>query len=484
MPKFKLPAFLSKHPKRTLLILLAVGVLIGAGGYAYYRAIYLPAQTSTEPTLKTASVRQGDLVIYASGSGTLSAASETSLAFKTSGQVTGIFFKVGDKVEAGDLLAQVDDKDAQIAYTQAKRTLAELTSAAAIANAQEAIAQADIDLGDATGHLAYLISPAVLRWETEVEKAEQAVAEAQTAVNASPADKDAQQVLQEAQNNLEHAKASLAGVQTYYINNYLPNNFMRWDKETGKKYVAAPSEAEILQARAAVASAQAALEEARYLYAALTGGDVPESATGSSLNALEQAQLDLEAAQAELDDTRLYAPTAGTIMSINMSVGDTVSSSNTVITLADLSQPMLEVYLDESDWVNIAVGYPVEVTFDILPEEVFTGKVTQVDPGLYTSGNTSVIRALVKLDDISNSFNLPLGTSASVDVIAGRAENAILVPVEALRQAGDQYAVFVMENGELKLRVVEIGIQDLLYAEIISGLQPGDVVSTGITETQ
>jgi HlyD family secretion protein len=41
-----------------------------------------------------------------------------------------------------------------------------------------------------------------------------------------------------------------------------------------------------------------------------------------------------------------------------------------------------------------------------------------------------------------------------------------------------------MVDGEPKLRVVEIGLQDLFYAEVISGLEPGDVVTTGITETE
>jgi multidrug efflux pump subunit AcrA (membrane-fusion protein) len=77
---------------------------------------------------------------------------------------------------------------------------------------------------------------------------------------------------------------------------------------------------------------------------------------------------------------------------------------------------------------------------------------------------------------------LPLGTSASVEVIGSKAENAILVPVEALHKtdSGD-YTVFVLENGTPKLRSVTIGIQDLIDAAVTSGLQVGDVVTTGVT---
>ena len=62
---------------------------------------------------------------------------------------------------------------------------------------------------------------------------------------------------------------------------------------------------------------------------------------------------------------------------------------------------------------------------------------------------------------------------------------AVLVPVEALREIGmDEYAVFVMEDGEPRLRVVTVGIMDYTSAEITSGLEAGEVVTTGIVETE
>jgi hypothetical protein len=71
-----------------------------------------------------------------------------------------------------------------------------------------------------------------------------------------------------------------------------------------------------------------------------------------------------------------------------------------------------------------------------------------------------------------------------VDVIGGQAVNALLIPIEALHPAGDQFTVFVMQNGKPTLRVVQVGIQDQVSAEILSGLQAGDIVTTGITGTK
>jgi RND family efflux transporter MFP subunit len=169
-------------------------------------------------------------------------------------------------------------------------------------------------------------------------------------------------------------------------------------------------------------------------------------------------------------------------MTLTLNTGDYVSSGTAIATISDLAQPSLEVFLDETDWNNVRVGNEAEASFDILANRTFAGKVAQVDPGLYSLNGTSVVRAIVTLDSVDASFNLPLGTSGSVDVIGGRATNVVLVPIEALNQNGSQYFVYVMENGVPTKRVVEIGIQDTLYAEVTSGLKSGDVVATNYTE--
>ncbi len=463
-----------------LVLILAIG-----GGVTYFQMNATETQTTETETLQTTVARKSSLVIYASGTSTLISMDEVDLGFKTSGQVLQINVEVGDKVKVGDVLAVIDDSSVQVKYTQAKRNLLELTSAAAVATAEEAVAAAQSDLILANNHLAYVISPAVYRWEIEVETSKQAVADAKAALEKSPNDADLKAKLEKAEAYLDFAEDELKGNWYFYDHDYLPNNFTVWDKTSGTKYVAAPTDADIAEARANVTQAEATLQEAEYLYAALTDGEVPEDATGSGLSELEQAKLDLAEAEVNLAGTTLVSPIDGTVMSIDMSIGDTVGTSS-VMTVADLSQQYLEVFLDESDWANIKADYPTEVIFDILPDTTFTGTVTQIDPGLYTESGSSMVRAIVQLTDVNDeTFNLPLGTSAAVDVIGGEATDAILIPIEALHDAGNgQYAVFVMTDGEPRLQLVEIGIQDLSSVEITSGLNQGDVITTGIAETQ
>jgi len=475
----------SRFGKKTWCIIVIVLVLLVGGGVAYFQMNSTDTQTTATDTLQTTSARKGDLVIYASGTGTLIAVHEVDLGFKTSGQVKEINVAVGDTVKAGDVLAVIDDSSMQIKYTQAKRTLLELTSVSSVAAAEEAVAAAQTDVVSAINSLSYLISPEVYYWETEVESAKLELDTAKAAVENSPNDKGLQEKVTKAEAYLDYVEDKLTGNWYYYDHNYLKNTFTQWDKASGTKYVAAPTDADIAEARAALTQAKATLQEAQYLYAALTGGEVPEDATGTGLTELEQAKLDLEEAEVNLAGTTLVSPINGTVMSLDMSIGDTVGTT-AVMTVADLNQQYLEVFLDESDWANISVGYPTEVVFDILPDSTFTGIVTQIDPGLYTESGSSVVRAIVQLTDVDNeTFNLPLGTSAAVDVIGGEATDAILIPIEALHDAGNgQYAVFVLKNGEPRLQLVEIGIKDLSSVEITSGLNQGDVVTTGIAETQ
>lgn len=482
----------SRSLKKIIGIIVVLAVLGGGGAYAY-SAWFAPEEVVDEPTMQTATVRQGDLTLYATGSGELIAATDATFGFDASGQVTVLNVSVGDMVEAGDVLAEIDDTDAQLAYQDAVRALNELISPSSIASAKQAVAEAELSLIDAKDYLGYLISPSVLTWEEKVT-------EAQNALLAAKAENDAEKIAA-AEATLETAEGKLAWAQNdYYV--YVDETFAETETndrtgeekivwyydEKGNKYknLLIPSDLDIAQARAAYDLWKATLQEDEWYLALLQGEEIPENATGSQLAILETAQTNVDNALANIEATRLVAPISGMIISLDANIGDQVSSNTNVITIADISEAYLDIYLDESDWGMIAVDYPVEVIFDVLPDKTFTGVVESVDPALYTESNTSVVRATVRLDAASyGGTHLPIGSAAAVEVIGGEAKNAILVPIEALKEASPgQYTVFVMVDGKPKLRVVEIGLQDLFYAEVISGLEPGDVVTTGIMETE
>jgi len=240
--------------------------------------------------------------------------------------------------------------------------------------------------------------------------------------------------------------------------------------------------------QAAVALDQAQVTEAQNLLTALTGGTVPANATGTGLNALNQARLNLQTAQINLANTNLYSPISGTILTVSNAVGDTINTGKTFVTIADLSKSELTIYMDPLDYSNIKVGYNTNVVFDALPNLTYTGKVTQITPQLATVSGSSVVEGNVVLDakQVAGvpALTLPLGVTASVDIIAAQANNVILVPVQALQELSpNNYSVYLMVNGKPTLRAVTVGLQDGTFAEIKTGLKAGDVVSTAAQGT-
>jgi RND family efflux transporter MFP subunit len=461
-------------------VVLAAALAVVIGGALGFRNLSASAQTAAEDasTLQTATVRTGSLILSASGSGTLIAGKSVELGFGTAGTVRAVNVKAGDVVAAGDTLAEQADRGSlEAAVVQAKLDLSTAEDALqtlkdegplSLAQAQLALANAQDTLAGAErtwqyqqeGHRAS--STTLKAAEAKLALAEDNVGRSKDIYDSAPEGAQAQAYLNYA-----------AAVQAYQSALASVN----WYKGT-------PTETQQTELEANVAIAKAKLMLAELEVERLKDGVDPNDLTAAELK-VSKAKSDLAQAQADLDSAIVVAPFAGTIMEVRAGVGDSVNSA--FITLADLSTPTLDTYYDESDLDKVIVGNEVEVIFDALPDLTFTGHLQRVDPSLTQSMNSSLLHAVAILDgekpqDLSK---MPTGLNASVDVIAGRAENVLLVPIEALREIDtDTYAVFVVESdGSLKLRPVEVGLQDLTWAEIKSGLQAGETVSTGLVET-
>lgn len=528
----------AKKRRNTWLIILACIVVVGGGGAYYYfsqmRPRAMPVEESSE--LQTARARRGELILSATGAGTVIPSVEVEMGVETGGLLVALNVQAGDRVRAGDVLAAVDDLSYRRALSSAELNLAKamldlettrqaheelleaadetevLTARAALASAQQALAD--------------LLEPAS---EAEIAAARSEVSSAKEAYDDLVAGPDADEI-ERAQLNVNKAKNSLWSsqmsrdaqgtsrgkdtpqydqAQVSVLNAEISVRIAEMEleallepasevelavarskwlqaQERLDDLLAAPTAAEIANAEAKVAQAQDALDD---LLAAADEDDVAASAerVRQAEMSVTQAQLALEVAQNDLNGVTLVAPIDGTILDVSAEVGERVGDNTPFITVADLNSPMLEIFVDEADMENIAVGYECEVVLDAMPDDVFKGRVTQVDPVLAREDGVDVIKGLVSLDadSFSKPEGLPMGLNATVDIIGGRAENAVLVPVEALRDLGDgDYAVFVVENGQPRLRVVEVGLQDYTYAEITSGLNGNETVSTGIVETR
>ena len=522
--------------KKNMWIILVVALVLAGCSYSIYTWL-TPEETEIVETaeVQTSVARTGDLVVSASGAGSVISSGEVSLGFDESGTLTALYVNLGQKVEAGEVLAQLDTgkSEAEIALAVAQAQLDMINAqqslndiyASAVMDAAEALKAVE----DAEAALEDL-------YDVELQQAEaaQAVAEAEDALadalrdynnvrlTASQSDIDAayaemvlaknklkeqedffKEVASKSDDNLDKANRQLKlnDAQAAYDTTVSYYNAVT---STGSDLDKALTEAALQAAQAELTEAQRDLEKiiagpsageialteatlsiAKAEWEVLKDGVDPEEIALAEAT-LADAEANLELALEEKAILELTAPIEGTILSVSADVGEEIGSG-TILTLADLSLPVLEIYVDETDLNKVGIGYEIEVIFDALPDDVYTGHVILVDPTLQTVSNVNAVTVWAQLDQESfaKPQDLPVGLNASVEVIGGRTTEAVLVPVEALREISPgEYSVFVMEDGEPKLRLVTVGLMDYTSAEIVEGLDAGDIVTTGIVETK
>ena len=140
------------------IIFIVVLLSIAGGGYAAYAYFFAPAEAPEQPTLQTATVSQGDLSITAGGMGILAPSTELELGFSSNGTLVELLVEVGDKVQAGDVLAWIDDTDArktvadaELQVAQAEANLAEQKD---LTKLQQSVTQAESKVAQAEANLA------------------------------------------------------------------------------------------------------------------------------------------------------------------------------------------------------------------------------------------------------------------------------------------------------------------------------------------
>ncbi|MDF1513820.1 MAG: HlyD family efflux transporter periplasmic adaptor subunit [Anaerolineae bacterium] len=514
--------------KKTVWIALIVLCVIAGGYWGYMRWLAPDEGVETETVMQSANVTVGDLSISAAGSGVLVARSEVNLAFSSSGTLTQRLVDAADKVQAGDILAVMDDTAARKAVAEAELQVIQAQHALATAEdeARLKVAQAQVALDGAEEILDGLVN-----WEPDETEVEVAKANLDSA-QASYWNTAARAGLWEEQTastriSLENAITSLADAQANYTNamdpardwerniedtrevatnsllkaqqnleiaeaNYSLNTINTSTSDVKSAYVKllnaqtdydnltmSPEEDEITAAQLVVQEKEIAVKQAELTLEEVDGGQ--SAAIREAALTLQKAELQLTSAQEDLEGTVLVAPFAGTITAINAEVGETVNG--TVLVLADLGTPVVQFWVEESDMGSISLGNRVDIVFTALPDLTYSGEIYRVDPVLVTVGNTPAVQAWATINTNEHHVNLLGDMNVEIEIIAGEATNALLVPVQALRKIGeDQYAVFVvLDNGDLEMRFVEVGLMDYVNAEIVSGLERGEVVSLGET---
>lgn len=442
--------------KRKWQVGIAVALLLVAAGTWHYLV-----KRGSNGGYETAKVEYGEIVQTISASGTVEPVQAVTLTFKSQGYVERCSVHVGDRVKAGQVLAEERQTDLQHAYEQAQASLT--------------IAQANYDKLVATK------PHEIVQLEAQLE-----------------VDKIA----------LDNAKATLERNQALYEAGVISKAELESARES---YQSALAKYQSDQSNLAVTSHDADLK------VALANLKTAQSNLEQARENLDNARIiaPFDGYVAEINGNVGQWTGGGAVSSSNGSSSD---SSQFYIYLSS-TELQLSAKINEADISKVKIGQKVTFTVDTYPDKTFTGKIAYLAPMATTVNNVQMFDAKISIDDYSL---LKSGLPASIKIIVNSASHVLTVPQEALsfartymaetalknnggnRRSGTQTGnsgnrrsggnsqsalafaksdstsgssfVVVLQNGQPRLQRVQTGISDDLNVEIKSGLRQGDTI--------
>ena len=232
-----------------------------------------------------------------------------------------------------------------------------------------------------------------------------------------------------------------------------------------------PANSARLAYRAALEAQAAAQREVDTLRAGGEGAAVEAART-----AYEAALAVVESARAAVQAASLRAPFDGTAVALYVNPNDTVVAGQKVMFLADYRELRLDAQVTELDVPRIELGQDVRVTFDVYPGQLFSGKVLELPQQSINQSGMVYYRVITSLEH--GDTLVRLGMYANARVVIGERYGVLTMPAAAIRynERSETYVSLRRADGSVAPQMVEIGMNDGIVAEVLSGLSEGDTV--------
>ena len=215
---------------------------------------------------------------------------------------------------------------------------------------------------------------------------------------------------------------------------------------------------------------------------------------------LSQAQIAENTARVNLGYTHVVAPIDGTVVAVLNEEGQTVNAAFNVpaiVKLARLDTMTVKAQISEADVPRVRPGMPVYFTLLGDPERRYEATLKRVEPGPTTlasdgsgsggSGGAAATSGAAKAIYYNGLFDVPnvdgslrIAMTAQVTIVASTVKDALSIPSAALgvREADGRYRVRVLKNAKIEDRLVRIGLDNRVRAEVKDGLAAGELVAT------
>jgi HlyD family secretion protein len=375
----------------------------------------------------TVPIQTGSLAQTVTASGTLNPQNTISIGTQVSGTISEIDADFNSHVTKGQVLAKLDPTALQASLDQAQATLAQ-----SVAQAQASGATAS------GGPAAVAVAEANARAAAATARVAQATANASTAAIAT-----AQTNVTKAVSALTLAQQTVARDNQLLAQGYIAQSQVDTDKssEVAAQSALDSARTAVQQAQAQAQASQASIAQANAQESAQSAQTGVSDATAQSQAATHDAgvaaigieQAMVKTAETNLAHTIITSPVTGTVISRQVSVGQTVASSLTTPTLftiaQDLSKMELDLAVGEPDIGRLASGDTVSFSVLAYPNRTFTAKVAQVRQNPTTVSNVVTYTVVVYVDNADGA--LRPGMTANATTTVAHVDGATIVPLAA-----------------------------------------------------
>ncbi len=390
-------------------------------------------------------------------------------------KVEKTYYEVGDYVEEGAVLFELDRESIEDQLAQIEQQVA--LASIGVENAQ--IAQSSVTGGQYETQVLQLEAN-ISNLESQITTTQDSVALAETGLeNAKSAYE-----LKTASNDLlleEYARQKTLFENGLVSKVEMDQLQMKVDASAveldGAKASVQQAENAVAQAKAGLKTLNENLETTKKSYDITTGTITNENQNRAGLGvkqaqtSLETAQLQYDIAKKTLDDLTVTAPSSGVINSKGVKEGDFASNQSIAYQIIDKDTVYANVKVTERVIKNVVPGDKVEVEFSSMKDQTFEGVVETVSPSV---DQTNTYTVKIVLDNTNEA--ILLGSFAKVNFTIEDSTNSIVLPRSIVQNDEENSFVFIEQDGIAKKIIVETGIDNGEYIEILSGLTVGDKV--------
>ena len=287
--------------------------------------------------------------------------------------------------------------------------------------------------------------------EAKVAQAKAQLAEIETGTRTEEL-RQAEEAVKQAQSRFENAKMQHERIEALY-----------------RREVISKKERDIADMDLTVAEAQLASSQQNFKL--LREGARQEVREGSQAK-LREMEAILEQERTRLQNARIVAPFRGEISRKYVDAGALVSASTPLVSIVHTETLRIVANVLEKDIPLLRAGMNAKIRTDSYPDRVFEGRVEKVNSALDLSTRTLQVEIYIpNLDRI-----LKPGMFSNVEVVLLEKPQTLLIPREAILEAGNEMFVFVAEGNKARRKPVTIGYEQEQMVEVLQGLKEGDQV--------